>query len=251
MDKSVPFLSFEKQVDSDAGHEHDAPCHQIPVFPTQFGHPFEVHSPDTGQEGQRNEDGRHDGELLHDVVHPLVVVRQIKVDQGRNHIPAAVERLQHELQMVVHISEERAVGLVEQHVVCMKQLVHLFLQREDTFLDEAGISSVGLYVFYFQAAAGFGRKQRFFHVLQFIFHAGDDGHETGHDTVQGHAEQEVRLTVPDFQGIILQGCMDLIEKSLSCSMKVSTKLLPCTMQSCCGTYVFSSCADSCFRMTTL
>ena len=62
-------------------------------IPSQFGHPFEIHSPDTCQECQRNEDSRYDGELLHDVVHPLVIVRQVKVYQGRNHVAAAVESL--------------------------------------------------------------------------------------------------------------------------------------------------------------
>ena len=47
----------------------------------------------------------------------MVVVGQIKIHQGRDHVPASFQCLENELQMIVHIVEERTVGLVQKRIV--------------------------------------------------------------------------------------------------------------------------------------
>lgn len=133
---SIPFLVFQINKYRYGSDNHQSPGKEITVSPAQFRHPLEVHSPDTGQEGQGDEDGRNNGELFHDAVHPLVVVRQVEVDQGRKHVPAPLQCLQHKLQVVVHVVEERTVGLMKQFVLGMKQLVDLLFQRKNTLLDQ-------------------------------------------------------------------------------------------------------------------
>ena len=103
---------FEIDIDTDGQHYHQHPGAKIAIFPVQFRHEAEIHSPDAGQESQRDEDGRHYGELLHDAVHALVVTGNVEVYQGSHHVPTSFQGLQGELQVVVHIVEERAVVLV-------------------------------------------------------------------------------------------------------------------------------------------
>jgi len=87
---SIPFFASEIKIKSCAQQK---PGKQVAELPVEFGHEAEVHPPYSGEESQRNEDGGNDGELLHDIVHLLVVVRHVEVEQGRNHVAASFECL--------------------------------------------------------------------------------------------------------------------------------------------------------------
>ena len=196
---------LEVIIDTDGQRNHQYPGAKITIFPIQFGHEAEIHSPDAGQESQRDEDGRHHGELFHDAVHAPVVAGDVEVYQGSHHVPTSFQGLQGELQVVVHIVEERAVVLVQECVLGMEELVYLFLQGQDTFPDEAVVPSVGLYLLDARGDIGVRREKPFFQVFQLVLHRGEDGHEAGHGAVQYDAQQVVRLPVPYFQYILVKG----------------------------------------------
>ena len=165
---------LEVIIDTDGQRNHQYPGAKITIFPIQFGHEAEIHSPDAGQEGKRDEDGRHHGELFHDAVHAPVVAGDVEVYQGADGVAATFQRLQGELQVVVHIVEERAVVLVQECVLGMEELVYR-------------------------------REKPFFQVFQLVLHRGEDGHEAGHGAVQDDAQQVVRLPVPYLQYILVKG----------------------------------------------
>lgn len=167
---SIPLFVFQVYVYRNGYDNHQRPGQQVAVFPAEFGHPLEVHAPDAGHEGQGDEDGGDDGELLHDAVHALVVVRKIEVDEGREQVAAAFEGLQDKLQVVVHVVEEGAVGFVQQQVVVVEELVDLLLQREDALFDEPVVAAIVLYVLDGGQLGGGGGEKLLLHVLQFVLH---------------------------------------------------------------------------------
>lgn len=93
---SIPLFAAEVEGDDDGCDNHDAPGKEIAVAPVEFRHKFEVHTPYTYQEGERNEDSRHDGEAFHDGVHPHVVVRDVEVGERCECFAAYFQSLERE-----------------------------------------------------------------------------------------------------------------------------------------------------------
>ena len=49
---SIPFFAFKEKVNDSDQCQHQCPCKDITISPSQFRHPLEIHSPDTCQKGQ-------------------------------------------------------------------------------------------------------------------------------------------------------------------------------------------------------
>ena len=58
---SIPFFASEIKIKSRAQQKHQQPCEQVAELPVQLGHEFEIHSPDSGKECQRDKDGGNNG----------------------------------------------------------------------------------------------------------------------------------------------------------------------------------------------
>lgn len=79
---SIPFFAFKEKVNDSDQCQHQCPCKDITISPSQFRHPLEIHSPDTCQKSQWNKNSRNNGQLLHNGIHTLVIVRKVKVYQS-------------------------------------------------------------------------------------------------------------------------------------------------------------------------
>ncbi len=69
-------------------------------FPFQFGHEFEIHSIDSDQEGQRDENSRKDGQYLHDLVHAITHAGQVNIKHTIDDFPQGLHGI-YDLNSVV------------------------------------------------------------------------------------------------------------------------------------------------------
>ena len=137
----------------------------------------------------------------------MVVLGHVEVGDGGDEVAAVLHGLQDEQQVVVHIAEEGALRLAEEVVVGMEQFAEVFLQGEHAFLQGPVVLAELLYAFHSRHLGVAGHNQRLFHVLQFVFHPGDDGHVVRNHFVEDDAEQVSRWLVPYLQRVVVE-CRD-------------------------------------------
>ena len=90
---SEPFFAL-KITDHDQCNEHDkAPDSQIPPFPVELRHVFEIHTVDASHKGNRNKDGGNNGQHLHDLVHPITDGGQIKIQHAWKNVTIRFNRI--------------------------------------------------------------------------------------------------------------------------------------------------------------
>jgi hypothetical protein len=64
-----PFFAFEIDRQDDRDQHHQSQGIPISVFPVDFRHEFEIHPIKAGNERQRDEESRNDGQDFHDFIH--------------------------------------------------------------------------------------------------------------------------------------------------------------------------------------
>ena len=94
-----------EEFESDAESEEDGGAFDM------SDHPAEVLAEEAGDEGEWQEDGRHDGELLHDGVEPVGDGGEVDVHRACEQVAVGVDHVADADQVVVDVAEVAFVVL--------------------------------------------------------------------------------------------------------------------------------------------
>ena len=113
---SEPFSPFEDNQHNAAYGNHDPHHNKIPCLPAQLRHILEVHSVNTCNERERNENGRDNREDLHYLIGLITDIGDVQVEYAGIHVPHTLQYIDGLNGIVVQIPEIGFAHFAEQTI---------------------------------------------------------------------------------------------------------------------------------------